>query len=303
MSQKPNKWIAVILTFLIQPIGLMYVGRARLGIFYLLAVLGLFISGFVFQEIGELSLLLMYVVAIVSMIHAYRVAANFPSDASRPKYTRWYALLGASVGLFVLVIGFRSFGYEPFRAPSSSMEPTIPLKSRFLVQKWGYGHYNSSGMTLYRGARTTELQRGDIIVFDFPKDSSIQYVKRLIGLPGDQIMYKKDQLFVNHQLITKRRGKDVLSKDGPLSFTATFIESFGTEYQVLGDRNSSGMYLSNYEAGYRDKCNIADETLNCFVPKGHYFVMGDNRGNSNDSRYWGFVPETNIVGKVVYIGR
>ena len=177
--------------------------------------------------------------------------------------------------LFVLVI--RSFIFEPFRIPSGSMMPTL-LKGDFIfVQKYAYGL--RLPVTETKIIETGEPKRGDVVVFRLPSDPSINYIKRVIGLPGDEIVYERHRLVINGESIELEKGGD-FGDDEP-----RFNE-------VLGEREHD-ILIRNPAYSVRDGVYR--------VPEGHYFMMGDNRDNSKDSRFIGAVPETHLVGEAVRI--
>ncbi|HLT89828.1 MAG TPA: signal peptidase I [Woeseiaceae bacterium] len=176
--------------------------------------------------------------------------------------------------LFVLVI--RSFVFEPFRIPSGSMRPTLLEGDYIFVTKYAYGL--RLPVTNTKILETGSPERGDVVVFRLPSDPSVNYIKRVVGLPGDTIAYRDDVLFVNGERVEKRRaGTD------PEWLQAAYIERLGDrEHRIL---------LS-------DRVSLEGEWK---VPEGEYFMMGDNRDNSQDSRVIGTVPEENLVGKAVRI--
>ncbi|TDJ31918.1 MAG: signal peptidase I [Gammaproteobacteria bacterium] len=194
-----------------------------------------------------------------------------------------YARSFFPVILIVLII--RSFLFEPFRIPSSSMMPTLLIGDFILVNKFAYGLRLPVLNTKF--LEFGEPQRGDVTVFRFPKDPSVDYIKRIVGLPGDRITYRDKVLFINGERMDQRplgrfmdntyrgemRGADQLMED--LS---------GVQHDILVRPNVRGK-------------NVIDFV----VPEGHFFAMGDNRDNSNDSRFWGPVPEENLVGKAFAI--
>lgn len=185
--------------------------------------------------------------------------------------------------VFVVFL-LRSFIAEPFRIPSGSMMPTLLIGDFILVNKFTYGIripvINKKIIDI------SEPQRGDAVVFRYPKNPSVDYIKRLIGLPGDHIRYIDKQLYVNDQ---------------PIKYV-----SLG-RYEGMGQGKSmTGAELLQEDLlGVKHKILINHRAPNIkgtfIVPQGHYFMMGDNRDNSNDSRYWGTVPEENLVGKAFFI--
>ena len=183
-----------------------------------------------------------------------------------------------------IVLLLRSFLVEPFRIPSGSMMPTLLIGDFILVNKFTYGVRLpiSNAKIVEMG----EPARGDIAVFRFPKDPKVDYIKRIIGLPGDRIGYYNKQLFVN---------------GAPIKQTAL------GEYRGVGkgDSMTGSILLSEDLAAVTHDILIRDGQPSVqgefTVPEGQYFVMGDNRDNSNDSRYWGTVPEANLVGKAFFI--
>lgn len=282
MSWKPNKWIATILAFLFQPLGMLYVARVKLAILYFLIVIVIsLLELYLISSSNRLwteYITLIWFVMIVCAVHAHRIAVSFEGvKEERPWYSKWYGLVSFPIGIFIGVLFIRSFLYEPFRLPSTSMYPTIPRNSHVIVSKYGYGYYESFGISILKTPATKTINRGDLVVFKYPKDPSIDYIKRIIGLPGDKIVYKNKNLYINGE-------KSSLKK---LSENQTY-ELF--EESVIS---------STYKIAHSPKRKSINEEYT--VPDGHYFVMGDNRDNSNDSRFWGYVPKSNIVGKVVYI--
>lgn len=235
-----------------------------------------------------------------------RAAAQQPelSDEARAKLLTRGALADNAWSFFpvlALVLVLRSFVFEPFRIPSGSMKPTLLVGDFVLVQKFAYGlRLPVLGTKILE---TSEPKRGDIVVFKYPKDPDINYIKRLVGLPGDRILYRDKQLSI--QPACRAEPCPPLQT---LSYSAdsepVFIEAGG--FPVLRLREKLGSVehaILNFPM--RENLPLLVQPgrpeRDWLVPEGQYFVLGDNRDNSEDSRFWGFVPEANLVGKAVGI--
>ena len=187
------------------------------------------------------------------------------------------------------LISARVVFFEPFRTPSRAMLPTFLAGDYILVYKMPYGRYGSYGWDFrFDFMKTAHPQRGEVFVFKYPKDPRLDYIKRVIGLPGDRIRYDGPALYVNDKAVNRQR----LSDYEYLSQAAETVHATRYSEELEGARYS---ILLEEDPGHEP---AKGELL---VPPHHYFVMGDNRDNSADSRYWGFVPEENLVGKVVWI--
>lgn len=178
--------------------------------------------------------------------------------------------------VLLVVLVLRSFVIEPFQIPSRSMEPTLDVGDFIAVSKFSYGLRLPVINT--KILDTGEPERGDIMVFRYPGDPSVNYIKRVIGVPGDRIRYQDKQLYINGQPVRK----DLLDDSGSDNDTQALYREYlkGVEHHIFNNLDAPGPQMSEVT-----------------VPPGHYFMMGDNRDDSNDSRYWGFVPEENIVGR------
>lgn len=302
MPNSPRKWAAALLGFFAQPIGMLYVVQPQWAAAYLLVTLAIAIVGeFYIHQIPLMATGVQLLLALACAIHAYRLAARYPEGKPRPDYSRWYGLLGTLLGLVTMVFGLRALIIEPFRFPSASMLPTIEAGSHLIVKKWGYGNYGTYGLNIFHTAISSSLNRGDIIVFESPPDRSIIYAKRLIGLPGDRVTFRDKKLFVNDNPVPTRRVSDYCNTM-TLTYTPMFIESLAdTEYPTLIEDSRPPYVSGSTVFPLRDKCRYSPEGVTCEVPAGHYYAVGDNRDNSNDSRMWGFVPADHIVGKVLYV--
>jgi len=302
VPNNPKKWIAALLGFFALPIAFMYVGRLRLAGIYLLAALVISVA-VIFYLHGTDTHLVISALAlqITAAVHAFRLADRYPDDKPRPAYSRWYGLIGASAVLVAVAVGIRAFAIEPFRIPSGSMLPTLPLKSHILVGKWGYGHYSAYGFTLLKAPISAPLERGDILVFSYPDDPSAIFAKRLIGLPGDNIVYREKQLSINGHPVPRRSEGQYLDRMSPRVMERYAESLSGTDYSTLIDPDAPASIQYTRPFPFHEKCVSYADGVSCEVPPGHYFMMGDNRDNSVDSRIRGFIPASNIVGKVVRI--
>ncbi len=186
--------------------------------------------------------------------------------------------------IFLIVLLLRSFLLEPFRIPSASMMPTLLIGDFILVNKYKYG------LRLpILNRKIVELgtpDRGDIAVFRYPQDPSIVFIKRIVGLPGDKISYFDKSLYINDQSMDQMiQGRYKAYGSGII------MDGASLRKEILG----------NIEHEILIKPTHPSQQIEHIVPQGHYFVLGDNRDNSRDSRFWGFVPDENLVGKAFMI--
>jgi len=189
--------------------------------------------------------------------------------------------------VLLLVLLFRSFLFEPFRIPSGSMIPTLLVGDFIIVNKYAYGLRLPVLNT--KILNVGEPQRGEVMVFRYPNDPSQNYIKRVIGLPGDHIVYRNKHLFINGEPITQEP-LGVFAGKGDVDFIGALPPQRRLEH--IGD--------VEHEILVRGDVGLHNEG-SWTVPEGKYFMMGDNRDSSSDSRIWGFVPQENIVGKAVGI--
>lgn len=186
--------------------------------------------------------------------------------------------------VILVVLLLRSFLVEPFRIPSGSMMPTLLVGDFILVNKFAYGIrlpvLNTKVVSI------GEPKRGDVVVFRYPQDPTVDYIKRVVGLPGDHIGYFRKTIYVNGDPVAQEHAGTYTGEGGGavMSGAEQRIENLGGVRHSILVRNGQPSVEGEF-----------------VVPPGHYFVMGDNRDNSNDSRYWGTVPEGNLVGKAFMI--
>ena len=205
--------------------------------------------------------------------------------------------------VILVVFLLRSFLYEPFKIPSESMVPTLVVGDFILVNKFAYGV--RLPVANKKIVNVGLPQRGDVMVFRYPENPSLDFIKRVVGLPGDKIVYKDKRLTINDLPIPTERLDSQTRVDDRLVFQSYDVirEKLGEKPHISYiDPRAQGVRLGGVrEFPNRANCAYNDDQMSCTVPVGHYFMMGDNRDNSEDSRYWGFVPEENIVGKAVLV--
>ena len=225
----------------------------------------------------------------------------------RERYLRQPGWIEFPAGFFpviLVVFVLRSFLFEPFRIPSGSMIPTLLIGDLILVNKYTYGV--RLPIINRKIINVGSPARGDVMVFRYPVDPSVDYVKRVIGLPGDTIVYRNKRLTINGQEVPANAAPDYFDSDR-VTYTRQYTEKLpsataAVDHMILVDSERSGVITPGSFA-FRDNCTYSDgnTAVTCKVPDGQYFMMGDNRDNSADSRYWGFVPAQNIVGKAFFI--
>jgi len=192
----------------------------------------------------------------------------------------------------LIAIVVRTFAYEPFNIPSRSMEPTLLVGDYLFVKKWVYGYSRHSlpfSWPPFSGRIwTAPVERGDVVVFKVPTDNKTDYIKRIVGLPGDRIQMIDGVLNINGQPVKREPIEDWVSEQNVTYHR--YIETLpnGVQHVIIE--------LSDDKPGI-----AADNTREYVVPPGHYFGMGDNRDNSADSREWGYIPEENLVGRASFI--
>lgn len=192
------------------------------------------------------------------------------------KQARWPQTLLLLFSPVLLILSFRWFLFEPFVIPSESMVPNLMIHDHIVVKKWSYGIKPPFGDG-WLVRKASGPKRGDVVVFRFPENRNIFYIKRLIGLPGDKIKTHGKNLYINDLLIAL----ETIGEDGQ------HLETIDNNQHIVRFADNSGF----------------DESLEkeITVPEKSFFVMGDNRYNSYDSRFWGSVPEELLVGKAVKI--
>ena len=223
-------------------------------------------------------------------------------ESARQKLLMQPWWLDWTAGLFPVILAvfvLRSFLFEPFKIPSGSMIPTLRVGDLILVNKFHYGLRLPVINT--KVIANNEPQRGDVMVFRYPPQPSLDYIKRVIGVPGDEVAYLNKRLTLNGQPVPHAAQPDFFDGDS-MRYAKSFQEQLGGRtYNTLNDDDRPAFVPGASDFVYKDQCRYSVEGVVCKVPPGHYFTMGDNRDNSLDSRYWGFVPEANIVGRAFFV--
>lgn len=310
-NPRPRSIASIIfISVLLGPIFVMlWLGRGLLALAYLVVTIGIVLMAVVLESLGILSsapleflpihtaasLSVYALPALVGLVHGLKIRAV---STGRPWF-RWIAIIPAWLGgivllLLVLHLPFRTFLFQPFDVPSASNEPSLMVGDYFLVSKFAYGYSRFSfpfNLASFAGRTgNSHPRRGDMAVYKLPTNTNIDYVKRVIGLPGDRIQMRSGVLHINGAAVKKERIADFVDPDGEGGGRPVpqYIETLpnGVQYRVL-DTEPAGS---------------GDNTMEYAVPPGHYFVLGDNRDNSQDSRYLeqvGYIPEDNFLGPVV----
>ena len=229
-----------------------------------------------------------------------QVDVNVTEAKQRLLMQPWW--LDWTAGLFpviIVVFVMRSFLFEPFKIPSGSMIPTLLVGDLILVNKFTYGvRLPVINLKITEGNKP---QRGDVMVFRYPPKPSLDYIKRVVGVPGDEVAYLNKRLTLNGQAVSTN-GVPEFFDESAMRYFKQLEETFGeAKHRILNDDERPAFVPGADDFPNRQNCRYSVEGVVCKVPEGHYFMMGDNRDNSLDSRYWGFVPDQNIVGKAFFV--
>jgi signal peptidase I len=214
----------------------------------------------------------------------------------QPWWLDWTAGLFPVIAIVFLL---RSFLFEPFKIPSGSMIPTLLVGDLILVNKFTYGvRLPVVNIKITEGNKP---QRGDVMVFRYPPKPSLDYIKRVIGVPGDEVAYLNKRLTINGKPVPTTTAAEFFDEDAMRYFKQFEEEVDGRKHRLLNDDDRPAFVPGTDDFPFKQNCRYSVEGVVCKVPENQYFMMGDNRDNSLDSRYWGFVPDRNIVGKAFFV--
>lgn len=225
--------------------------------------------------------------AIKHINHRQPLSSDELYWAKHPVYPRekFREFFGGMFWILFIVWFVRSFLYEPFQIPSASMEPTLQTGDFILTEKFSYGF--RLPVTHQKIFDVGAVKRGDVIVFRYPKNPKLNYIKRVVAVPGDHVRIKEGRLWVNGQAFSLNIQQTAVGHDDRAAYNV-FSEQ-------MPDKKP---HFIQFKQNARERIMLSGEFT---VPDRAYFVMGDNRDNSQDSRFWGFVPEENLVGKALFI--
>lgn len=285
---QPRKWLVVLLAILSPVLSLLYIGKGLWALLFFLFNIALKAFQYYYpSEYFDMAAFGLYLTGIVaSCIMGFRL--------SQANWYRWHLLLKVIALLALVWLVIRLAFINFYHIPVESMAPTIQKGSYIIVRKWGAGYFNRF---LNKQLDVNTLQRGEVIVFDYPNKPSVSFTQRVIGLPGDRVALDHGDLVLN--------GKKV-----PILLRQPANPNIAYYHESLGDAGMAAQHYSimrrldqDMSASYQfmQSCPLVNQLYTCTVPAGQVFVLGDNRDQSADSRFWGYVPAQNVIGRVVWI--
>ena len=249
----------------------------------------------------DFAAVLLLAAVITGLIWLFDVKFARPRRASDVPEPVVVDMARAFFPVIVIVFLIRSFWVEPFKIPSGSMKPTLLVGDFILVNKYTYGI--RLPVVNKKVVDIDPVRRGDVVVFRYPADPSVDYIKRVVGLPGDKVQYRNKRLTINGEAIPWTPAGFYTDAELNYMRLPTFQEKLGAkDHLMMVLPGQPPVDLANVKQfAHRENCDYNDEGFTCTVPEGNYFMMGDNRDQSSDSRYWGFVPDDHIKGRAFLV--
>src|SRR5437868_5587404 len=262
---------------------------------FFIAAMGLLLK---FTDFAAVLLLAAVITGLIWLYDARFARKRRTSDLPEPVVVD---MARAFFPVIVVVFLIRSFWVEPFKIPSGSMKPTLLVGDFILVNKYTYGI--RLPVVNKKVIDINPIRRGDVVVFRYPADPSVDYIKRVIGIPGDKVVYRGKRLTINgEQMAVQPAG---FYTDAELNYLRlpTFMEKIGEKnhLMMIVPAQPPVDLAQVRQFAHRGDCEYNDDGFSCTVPAGHYFMMGDNRDQSSDSRYWGFVPDDHVKGRAFLV--
>ena len=262
---------------------------------FFIAAMGLLLK---FTDFAAVLLLAAVITGLIWLFDAKFSRKRRTSDVPEPVVVD---MARAFFPVIVVVFLIRSFWVEPFKIPSGSMKPTLLVGDFILVNKYTYGI--RLPVVNKKVIEINPVRRGDVVVFRYPANPNVDYIKRVVGVPGDRVVYRNKRLTVNDEPSPIQPSGYYTDAELNYLRLPTYTEKLGehTHQMMIVPAQPPVDLAQVQQFANRGNCEYNDEGFSCTVPAGHYFMMGDNRDQSSDSRYWGFVPDDHIKGRAFLV--